>query len=424
MATSTNVKSHRLGIPVPPASRTPAPVPSACRVTQGYFPPPDEALDLGWPPERIMSDCRRMPREELTPKLKMRFLAAGLTESQVKELYRHSRSWINSIRSHIAGGGQRYETSGKDVDPYEFYQTKREERCSMKFHEGVLSGQMDPRQAIIKCEPSDRTDITKEVLEKCAAAGMTAKEIAPGFRVKDSLIYNECWRQKVKLLKKPRTAKPVAPENTGDKNVSGGGTDVQPKVSPLPAAANPQPAPVAAAMAAFIGTEKYQEIAAANQAAAAHPPTPAELDEIFTRNAAPSRSTTVYLSGAIDCVDSYHAISWRDAATVALEALGVRVINPLRRGKEITAEQAVDGAMEDINDADIILVEVNDPAGGYIGTAIEIREAWRLKKPIIVWGLAFRDSKFLHYHATKTCQSLDYALGYIEGMVVGKVAAS
>ncbi len=45
-------------------------------------------------------------------------------------------------------------------------------------------------------------------------------------------------------------------------------------------------APVAAAMAAFIGTEKFQEIAAANQAAAAHTPTPKELAEVFGEGAA------------------------------------------------------------------------------------------------------------------------------------------
>lgn len=225
-----------------------APVPSACRVTQGYFPPPDEALDLGWTPAQMMEGCRRVPQEELTDELRTRLLTAGLPLAQIAELFCFSRAKRNRIRQEAIANSPDDDPEAvleqlEDDDTMEddemaaaiklasLEEAKQygiklpeEGNKTMKFHEAVLSGQMDPRQAIIKCEPSERGDITKEVLDKCAAVGMTAKEIAPGFRVKESLIYNECWRKNVKLLKKNRySAKPVAPENTKPGNVSGGG---------------------------------------------------------------------------------------------------------------------------------------------------------------------------------------------------------
>ncbi|MDR7867790.1 MAG: hypothetical protein RIN56_13330 [Sporomusaceae bacterium] len=385
-------------------------------MTQSYFPPPDEALDLGWPPERIMSDCRRLPREELTPKLKARLLAAGLTESQVKELYRHSRSWINSIRSHIAGGGQRHEASEKDIDLYGFDQTKREERCSMKFHEGILAG-MAPTKALETCEPSRMKDITVEGLQACVDAGLSREEMAKGYGTTPASL---SWKASQMKFKFPsaRPAKIVTPENTKPENVSGGGTAVQPKDQP--AAADQQPGAVAAAMAAFIGSEKFQEIVAANQEAAAHTPTVEELADVFgeKRPATGNRPIIVYLCGAIDYVTGEYASEWRLAATAELEAIGVTVIDPTRDGAlSWTPQEVVERDLADIASADIVLVEMNNAAGGYIGTAMEIREAWEMGKIVIVWGQAFRNSKFLRYHVTKFCPSLDYALGYIEGMV-------
>lgn len=64
------------------------------KVTYGYFPDPAEAVKMGWTVAQILSDCKRMPREALTPELRKTLLHHGLTLAQIDLLYKFTESQL------------------------------------------------------------------------------------------------------------------------------------------------------------------------------------------------------------------------------------------------------------------------------------------------------------------------------------------
>lgn len=125
----------------------------------------------------------------------------------------------------------------------------------------------------------------------------------------------------------------------------------------------------------------------------------------------------VYLAGSINGHDSLEtANGWREKATKELGKAGYGALNPLR-GRKLTDENSkeiVERDLEDIQKADIILVEMSHENKAYIGTAIEIRYAWEQGKEIILWGRANRESHWLKYHAHAWFDTLEDAIKYLK----------
>lgn len=75
---------------------------SSLKVSYGFFPDPAQALDLGWTADKIMAECKRMPREDLTDDMKQTLIDRGLSLSQVKELYPYSKYKLARVRKSAA----------------------------------------------------------------------------------------------------------------------------------------------------------------------------------------------------------------------------------------------------------------------------------------------------------------------------------
>lgn len=130
----------------------------------------------------------------------------------------------------------------------------------------------------------------------------------------------------------------------------------------------------------------------------------------------------VYLAGGIDGLPYEQAVGWRQQAGKALQRKGFKVIDPT---KDLTAlhspKEIVEAALVNINRADVLLVEMNNPGHAYIGTAIEIRWAWIQGKPVICWGTANRNSYFLRYHATELLETLEEAIDRVMAWAEEKI---
>lgn len=123
----------------------------------------------------------------------------------------------------------------------------------------------------------------------------------------------------------------------------------------------------------------------------------------------------VYLGGSIHGHSTLkEAMTWRLYAAGVLEAAGYEVLNPLRQPKPATAEAIIKRDLQDINRADILLVEMDHKDKPYIGTSMEIRYAWERKKEIILFGRANRESIWLQYHASAWYDDLGQALAYLK----------
>lgn len=107
----------------------------------------------------------------------------------------------------------------------------------------------------------------------------------------------------------------------------------------------------------------------------------------------------VYLAGAIDGVPPEYAEGWRRRATELLTQCGIETINPLDLDKPGSGG-IIGRDLDAVTKADILLVEMDWPGHAYVGTAIEVfwaRRALggRAAAPVVIWGEAGRDSRFL-----------------------------
>ncbi len=124
----------------------------------------------------------------------------------------------------------------------------------------------------------------------------------------------------------------------------------------------------------------------------------------------------IYLSGPI--MDEFHeaAATWRERAMAALADAFV-LLDPMRRNfkdREVdSANEIVEFDLQDVRDADILLVNYNKPS---IGTAMEVfYAAHDLGRFVVAFSpFSFRDcSPWMVRFCTKILPSLDDAVAYI-----------
>ncbi|MCH7816625.1 MAG: hypothetical protein IIC60_08665 [Proteobacteria bacterium] len=126
---------------------------------------------------------------------------------------------------------------------------------------------------------------------------------------------------------------------------------------------------------------------------------------------------TIYLSGPI--MDEYEgtAREWREAAKLFL-ATDFLLLDPMRRSfrdKEIdSANEIVEFDLQDVRDADIILVNYNKPS---IGTSMEVFYAsHNLGKFVVAFSpFSFKESSpWMVKYCTKIVPSLEEACDYLK----------
>lgn len=435
------------------------------KITRTYFPTPAEALDLGWSPEKILADCRRMPKEDLTEELRARLLTAGLTPLQIKTLFPFSRRQLQMMRQEAQSFRDFAEGEDGDMKP----EKKPEEPVKLTFAEGLRQG-LSPRTALEVCEPARARDIRSELLQQCVDGGLTRDEIAKGFGTTLKMLNNTATKVRFKW--------PRLPRSIGQSDTSGQEGGEQP-AQPAKSAVDPESAAgvFTGPAVAHVGEPEKKEavslvgagVAAEKKVAAAHtpdeladiygfdnpsPPEPTISDEeertarqiiaAFGKQKPDPKPMVVYLAGAVDIEphirplgwfnsllarfgltgDYDPIIGWRKYSAKILEAEGIKVIDTTRHleavvDAEITDEELVDSNMIDIQLADVMLVEMARAGHAYIGTAIDMRKAYERGIPIIVWGKANRASRYLHHHATTIVDDLDAALSIIKGLAIG-----
>ena len=101
----------------------------------------------------------------------------------------------------------------------------------------------------------------------------------------------------------------------------------------------------------------------------------------------------VYLSGGIAGLTYEEANKWRVDVTERLERVGIQTINPLRRrmfygtcdnSEDFTPNEIVTRDLQDVRDADLVLIYLPKSDRFSVGTICELWEAHRLQRPIIL----------------------------------------
>jgi nucleoside 2-deoxyribosyltransferase len=128
-----------------------------------------------------------------------------------------------------------------------------------------------------------------------------------------------------------------------------------------------------------------------------------------------SRRLTVYLSGPIMDEHEGHAREWRQKAKHILSE-HFEILDPMRRNfkdREVdSANEIVEFDLQDVRNADIILVNYNRPS---IGTSMEVFHAsHNLGKFVITFSpYDFKDcSPWMVRYSTKILRSLEGACDY------------
>ncbi len=125
----------------------------------------------------------------------------------------------------------------------------------------------------------------------------------------------------------------------------------------------------------------------------------------------------IYLSGPIMDAKAQEGITWRKRAKERLSGRFV-LLDPMRRNfrdREIdSANEIVEFDLQDVRDADILLVNYSKPS---IGTAMEVFYAgFNLGKFIIAFSpFEYQDqSPWMVKYCTKILPDLEHAMNYIE----------
>jgi 8-oxo-dGTP diphosphatase len=128
----------------------------------------------------------------------------------------------------------------------------------------------------------------------------------------------------------------------------------------------------------------------------------------------------VYLSGGIAGLTAEECNDWRQRAILLLRA---RALDPMRHDysgrRQVDVAEIVDTDLRDIDDCEALLVRVEQPSWG---TAMEIRYAHQLGKPIIAWGVPSVASAWLEHHCTRFYETLDEACDYLNLLLMGAPA--
>ena len=128
------------------------------------------------------------------------------------------------------------------------------------------------------------------------------------------------------------------------------------------------------------------------------------------------KTKTIYLSGPIMDEHAGHAREWRESAKKELDKQ-FRTLDPMRRKfvdrKVDSSNEIVEFDLQDVRDADIILVNYNKPS---IGTSMEVfYAAHDLGKFVVAFSpFEFKDcSPWMVRYCTKILVSLEDACQYI-----------
>jgi len=126
---------------------------------------------------------------------------------------------------------------------------------------------------------------------------------------------------------------------------------------------------------------------------------------------------TIYLCGPIMDENEGIARDWREASKAILASEFI-LLDPMRRSfrdKEIdSANEIVEFDLQDVRDADIILVNYNKPS---IGTSMEVFHAsHNLGKFVVAFSpFTFKDSSpWMVKYCTKIVPSLEEACAYLK----------
>lgn len=130
----------------------------------------------------------------------------------------------------------------------------------------------------------------------------------------------------------------------------------------------------------------------------------------------PANGRKIYLCGPIMDEHEGHARAWRDLAKQRLKTT-FTLLDPMRRNfkdREVdSANEIVEFDLQDVRDADIILVNYNKPS---IGTAMEVFYASHvLHKFVIAFSpFSFKDSNpWMVKYCTKILPTVEEATDYI-----------
>lgn len=127
--------------------------------------------------------------------------------------------------------------------------------------------------------------------------------------------------------------------------------------------------------------------------------------------------TKVFLSGAIEDVQSSFKNDWREQATSMLEYKGFKTVNPMHYAleeKDCEPREIVDKNLFLQKNCDILLVEYTLLYRAYIGTDFEMTWAYLNNQPIIVWAhQSLMHRTYLKFLSTKLALSLEEAVEYI-----------
>lgn len=136
-----------------------------------------------------------------------------------------------------------------------------------------------------------------------------------------------------------------------------------------------------------------------------------------------SAKKKIYLSGPIMDERPDQAVTWRECAKRQLGDCFV-LLDPMRRNfkdREVdSANEIVEFDLQDVRDADIVLVNYNKTS---IGTAMEVFYASHdLGKFVVAFSpFSFKDSSpWMVKHCTKILPTLDDAIAYIRDNFVAK----
>lgn len=121
----------------------------------------------------------------------------------------------------------------------------------------------------------------------------------------------------------------------------------------------------------------------------------------------------IYLAGAIIKESEEFCRSWRDFVKHYLEDKNIKFLDPIKGkdlDKDYNSKLIYTSDMRMVNKADIILAEMCLKDRPYIGTSMELQEAFREGKTIFLWGKANKGHYFLETIADEWYDSLEYAV--------------
>lgn len=129
----------------------------------------------------------------------------------------------------------------------------------------------------------------------------------------------------------------------------------------------------------------------------------------------------VFLSGPIRGIPRERSLSWRKEASKLLRR-NFDVFHALRgREKQETftdPKAAVIRDLNDIKDADILLVNDTIENCSMIGTSMEVFFAFQQSKPVIVFGDAHNKDYWLNYHSHLRVRDLKEACKVLNKMFI------